>query len=44
MDIRRFGPGHRRPDGPPGTRGVTGTVIHQDARGLIAELALSATP
>ena len=39
MDIRRFGPGHRRPDGPPGTRGVTGTVIHQDARGLIAELA-----
>lgn len=39
MDIRRFGPGHRRPDGPPGTRGVTGTLIHQDARGLIAELA-----
>jgi quercetin dioxygenase-like cupin family protein len=39
MDIRRFGPGHRRPDGPPGTRGVTGTVIHQDARGLVAELA-----
>ncbi len=39
MDIRRFGPGHRRPDGPPGTRGVTGTVIHQDARGVIAELA-----
>jgi quercetin dioxygenase-like cupin family protein len=39
LDIRRFGPGHRRPDGPPGTRGVTGTLIHQDARGLIAELA-----
>ena len=39
MDIRRFGPGHRRPDGPPGTRGVTGVVIHQDARGVIAELA-----
>jgi len=39
MDIRRFGPGHRRPDGPPGSRGVTGTVIHQDARGVIAELA-----
>jgi len=39
LDIRRFGPGHRRPDGPPGTRGVTGAVIHQDARGLIAELA-----
>ena len=41
MDIRRFGPGHRRPDGPPGTRGVTGTVIHQDARGLVAELAFA---
>ena len=39
MDIRRFGPGHRRPDGPPGTTGVTGQVIHQDARGTIAELA-----
>ena len=39
MDVRRFGPGHRRPDGPPGTSGVTGQVIHHDARGLIAELA-----
>jgi quercetin dioxygenase-like cupin family protein len=39
MDIRRFGPGRRRPEGPPGTQGVTGTVIHQDARGLIAEMA-----
>jgi len=39
MDIRRFGPGHRRPEGPPGTHGVTGRVIHQDARGSIAELA-----
>ena len=39
MDIRRFGPGQRRPDGPPGTRGVSGTVIHQDARGLVTELA-----
>jgi quercetin dioxygenase-like cupin family protein len=39
MDIRRFGPGRRRPEGPPGTRGVTGTVIHQDARGLIVEMA-----
>ena len=42
MDIRRFGPGHRRPDGQPGTRGVTGQVIHQDGRGTIAELAFSA--
>ena len=40
MEIRRFGPGHRRPDGPPGTRGVSAQVIHQDARGIVAELAL----
>ena len=40
MDIRRFGVGHRRPDGPPGTRGVEGQPIHVDARGLIAEMAL----
>ena len=39
MDIRRFGPGQRRPDGPPGTRGVSGALIHQDARGLVTELA-----
>jgi len=39
MDIRRFGPGRRRPEGPPGTQGVTGTVIHQDARGLVVEMA-----
>jgi quercetin dioxygenase-like cupin family protein len=41
MDIRRFGPGHRRPEGPPGTHGVTGQVIHQDARGSIAEMAFA---
>ncbi|MGC8634656.1 MAG: cupin domain-containing protein [Candidatus Limnocylindrales bacterium] len=41
MEIRRFGPGHRRPDGPPGTRGVTGQVIHQDGRGSIAEMAFA---
>jgi quercetin dioxygenase-like cupin family protein len=40
MDVRRFGVGHRRPDGPPGTRGVEGQPIHVDARGLIAEMAL----
>ena len=39
MEIRRFGPGHRRPDGPPGTQGVTGQVIHSDDRGTISELA-----
>jgi quercetin dioxygenase-like cupin family protein len=39
VEIRRFGPGHRRPDGPPGTKGVTGQVIHNDERGVVAELA-----
>lgn len=38
MEIRRFGPGHRRPNGPPGTQGVTGQVIHNDERGLVSEL------
>lgn len=41
MEIRRFGIGHRRPDGPPGTTGVTGQPIHNDARGYIGELALA---
>jgi quercetin dioxygenase-like cupin family protein len=40
MDIRRFGIGHRRPDGPSGTHGVEGQQIHADARGVIAEVAL----
>jgi quercetin dioxygenase-like cupin family protein len=40
MEIRRFGVGHRRPDGPPGTRGVEAQQIHVDARGVIAEMAL----
>jgi hypothetical protein len=39
IEIHRFGVGHRRPDGPPGTTGVTGQVIHSDARGIISELA-----
>ncbi len=41
MEIRRFGVGHRRPDGPPGTVGVSGQAIHADGRGVIAELAFS---
>jgi quercetin dioxygenase-like cupin family protein len=41
MEIRRFGPGHRRPEGPPGSTGLTGQVIHDDARALISELAFS---
>lgn len=39
IEIRRFGAGHRRPEGPPGTTGLTGQVIHSDARGHISELA-----
>ncbi len=39
MEIRRFGVGHRRPDGPPGSTGVEAQLIHGDARGVIAELA-----
>ena len=41
IEIRRFGVGHRRPDGPPGTVGVSGQVIHSDARGMISELAFA---
>ena len=41
MEIRRFGIGHRRPDGPPGSQGVTGSVIESDPRGTIAELAFA---
>ncbi len=41
MEIRRFGPGHRRAEGPPGTTGLTGQVIHSDERGVISELAFS---
>jgi quercetin dioxygenase-like cupin family protein len=41
IEIRRFGVGHRRPDGPPGTSGVTGQVIHSDGRGLVTELAFA---
>jgi quercetin dioxygenase-like cupin family protein len=39
IEIRRFGVGNRRPDGPAGTTGVSGQVIHSDARGTISELA-----
>jgi quercetin dioxygenase-like cupin family protein len=41
IEIRRFGVGHRRPDGPPGTTGVTGQPIHTDARGAVSELAFA---
>ena len=39
MEIRRFGIGHRRHEGPPGTHGVDGQSIHADHRGGVAELA-----
>ncbi len=39
MEIRRFGPGHRRADGPPGSHGVSGQVIHNDDGVIVAELA-----
>ena len=41
IEIRRFGVGYRRPEGPPGTHGLTGQVIHSDGRGLVSELAFA---
>jgi quercetin dioxygenase-like cupin family protein len=41
IEIRRFGVGNRRPDGPPGTVGLTGQVIHSDGRGVVSELAFA---
>jgi quercetin dioxygenase-like cupin family protein len=41
IEVRRFGAGHRREGGPIGTTGVSGRVIHADARGVISELAFA---
>ncbi len=41
IEIQRFGVGHRRPEGPAGTVGLTGQPIHVDGRGVIAELAFA---
>jgi quercetin dioxygenase-like cupin family protein len=41
MEIRRFGPGHRRPDGPPGTQGLAGQLIWHDEHASISELAFT---
>jgi quercetin dioxygenase-like cupin family protein len=41
IEVRRFGVGHRRPDGPPGTTGIQGQVIESGPSGVIAELAFS---
>ncbi len=40
MEIRRFGIGQRRPDGPAGTHNVQAAVIESGPAGVIAELAL----
>ena len=39
IDVRRFGVGQRRPQGPAGSRRVEGVIVHSDARGAITELA-----
>lgn len=39
IEIRRFGVGHRRPDGPPGSDGVESRVIESRASGSVTELA-----
>lgn len=41
IDVRRFGVGHRRPEGPDGSTGVEGQVVHSDARGAVTELAFT---
>jgi quercetin dioxygenase-like cupin family protein len=41
IEIRRFGVGHRRPDGPIGSVGLTGQVLHSDGRGSVSELAFA---
>ncbi len=41
MEIRRFGVGHRRPEGPPGTTGIEAQVIESGPAGVISELAFS---
>jgi len=41
IEVRRFGVGNRRPEGPAGSRRVEGQVIHGDARGAISELSFA---
>ena len=40
MEIRRFGIGQRRPDGPAGTHNVRAAIIDSGPAGVVAELAL----
>ncbi len=41
IEVRRFGAGHRRPEGPPGSAGIEARVIESRASGLVAELAFA---
>lgn len=41
IEIRRFGVGNRRPQGPIGSVGLTGQVLHSDGRGTVSELAFA---
>ena len=41
IEVIRFGVGHRRPGGPPGTHGISGQTLHGDARGVVSELAFA---
>ena len=41
IEIRRFGVGHRRPDGPIGSVGLSGQILHSDGRGSVSELAFA---
>ncbi len=40
IEVRRFGVGHRRAEGPPGTVGVQGGSLESRASGSVAELVL----
>jgi quercetin dioxygenase-like cupin family protein len=39
VEIRRFGVGNRRAEGPSVATGIEGQLIHSDARGVVTELA-----
>jgi quercetin dioxygenase-like cupin family protein len=41
IEIRRFGIGQRRLIGPPGSVGLTGTILHADGRATVTEVAFS---
>ena len=41
IEIRRFGVGQRRPNGAPGSVGLSGQVIHSDGRGAVTELSFA---